>query len=314
MSTRRRPGHCSQPSLNHIFNNISDEGQSGPPPVVESSCQPPTRPPVPLFTSNTMDQVSLHVHQSSKMDTDFSLNDGLPIVTGGDWRQLDSPQFVHSTVTIMPSSNSAVNSASVSERTVSPKDLLLSAPPSTAFTNLTSPSIQDSPFDALDNYETSPLFPVDDPITGNSNFPLFPDAANDIIITDCLSRAISIETFDGTSIMDSPSPLVIGDAGRKRSTESSLQLATTHSSVSGVKSRRRNRPLAPIKFDPSDKISMKRARNTESARQSRQRRYEWEAKMKEELASRDAEIQELEKEKEHWRKIALSLGYSNTST
>jgi len=183
----------------------------------------------------------------------------------------------------------------------------MSAPNSSALTNLTSPSMSlynDSP--DFDNYETSPMFANHDielDIGGDDPwFPLFPDA----------NRGID-ESKTGNSASDSPagdSPLEpseeleVQEHLRKGRSQSKSSPPNKHSSVSGVNSRKRDKPLPPIVVeDPNDTIAMKRARNTLAARKSRQKKME----KVEELEGR---IAELEQERDHWKDLALGRGGS----
>jgi len=73
----------------------------------------------------------------------------------------------------------------------------------------------------------------------------------------------------------------------------------THSSVSGVNSRKRDKPLPPIIVeDPNDTVAMKRARNTLAARKSRQRKMQ-------RFDELEDKISKLEAERDHWKAIAL---------
>jgi hypothetical protein len=89
-------------------------------------------------------------------------------------------------------------------------------------------------------------------------------------------------------------------SGKKKPASGSPTSGTRHSSVSGVNSRRRDKPLPPIIVeDANDTVAMKRARNTLAARKSRERK----AQRFEELEDR---IAKLEAERDHWKRIALS--------
>lgn len=173
----------------------------------------------------------------------------------------------------------AINTAASSAQTVSPKDLfndgLGSAPPSTAFTNLTSPDINDSPF--LDSYDTSPMFHGAGDITGADNwYPLFSDATPEEPAAQPMQRDLSTNTLSGqTDSSSGNSPLVLDQSNRRKSSPVGVnQSLHRHSSSSGVNRRRRPRPLPPIEVDPNDKVAFKRARNTLAARDSRQRKLE----------------------------------------
>lgn len=180
--------------------------------------------------------------------------------------------------------------------TVSPNDLLvnepfMSAPNSSALTALTSPSVNESP--EFDGYDVSPNFGDADfggPSAGNW-YPLFPETT-DIDHSVDVSPA---QKSDDLEFVERPST-----GSRRKSANSPTSGTPRHSSVSGVNSRKRDKPLPPIIIeDPNDVIAMKRARNTLAARKSRERK----AQRFEELEDR---IAKLEAERDHWKSIALS--------
>ncbi|GAP86783.2 putative bZIP transcription factor [Rosellinia necatrix] len=181
--------------------------------------------------------------------------------------------------------------------TVSPGELLLhdqySAPNSTAFTNLTTPSTYGESPD-FENYDVSPNFGHQDTGFSETWFPLFP---RENTTTD--QATVSIE-----SPVEAPVELENNETDslpRRKSIDSpSASHHGRHSSVAGVNARRRDKPLPPIVVDdPNDTVAMKRARNTLAARKSRQRK----AQKLEEL---EEKIAELEKERDHWKRIAMS--------
>lgn len=180
--------------------------------------------------------------------------------------------------------------------TVSPGELLIrdqfSAPNSTAFTNLTTPSdFGESP--EFENYEISPNFGDVDPGSADHWFPLFPESTITDPATVSIKSPIEVpiepENFETDSL-----------PRRKSSNSPPSSHHGRHLSVSGVNSRRRDKPLPPIIVDdPNDTIAMKRARNTLAARKSRERK----AQKLEEL---EEKIAKLEEERDHWKRIALS--------
>ena len=209
-----------------------------------------------------------------------------------------------------PAAFTAINTQSVTSppQTISPKDLhpeLASAPPSTAFTNLTSPDINESPY-KLESYDTSPLFQNDGTGLGNESWPsLFPDdpvdnygntlfGDNAAHANTDISRTMSHQSLAQTSSSDN-SPLVGGAAmARKTSNDRPLsQTVPRNSSTSGIsKPRRRKGPLPDIHVDPNDKVAIKRARNTLAARESRQRKYEHTSLLEGRVSELEAEIAE----------------------
>ncbi|KAI1174715.1 hypothetical protein F4777DRAFT_374832 [Nemania sp. FL0916] len=179
--------------------------------------------------------------------------------------------------------------------TVSPDELFLpdqlSAPNSTAFTNLTTPSnFGESP--EFDQYEVSPNFGDFDAGSNENWFSLFPEAAADQATASAKSPEEAPAELEITETDSQPR--------RKSSTSSPSLNHARHSSVSGVNPRRRDKPLPPIVVDdPSDAVAMKRARNTLAARKSRERK----AQKLEEL---EEEIAKLTADRDHWKRIALS--------
>lgn len=182
--------------------------------------------------------------------------------------------------------------------TVSPKDVFNdSIPPSTSFTNLTTPgsTFLETPDDG---YEASPLF--NDSLTADHGsdtwFSLFPDDGNNTASTPAPLMA---RTASGNSqVVVHPG----GDsAHRKRSSTTaspSFSSVRPMSAVAGVNARKRDKPLPPIVVDEADPVALKRARNTAAARKSRDKK----------VHERDtflAEIAELKAEVEQWKAMAL---------
>ncbi|CUS06924.1 unnamed protein product [Tuber aestivum] len=183
--------------------------------------------------------------------------------------------------------------------TISPQELLMNPPTSTATTNLASPlSLFDSP---SESYETSPLFNGDDVSSDSQWFSLFPETnpdpedpvvsppmpnvpQSDALVGDLVGR-LDEERVEG---LDSPST-----SPRYRSQSLSTQRRSTTAGV------RKRAPLPPIVVeDPSDTVAMKRARNTLAARKSR-------AKKLERMEEMEAQIEELKAEVELWKDRAL---------
>jgi general control protein GCN4 len=287
------------------------------------------RPQVPLFHSNSTGNVNTqHQYQSNNMsiadmpsgtlaqsqayDHQLTLNtemtsdfdflaggyDDSVVPHDGLYSNYSSPAF--------PSVHDPNMPLTTAPGTVSPKDLMRdpipSAPNSTSFTNLTSPSIFDSP-SLDDSYETSPMFNAEADFGHADNwFPLFGNT--------------SAGTFAGGSASADDSPPIksveldhANDASpsgmsRKKSSPGHSPPQgghQRHSSVSGVSSRRRDKPLAPIMVDPNDSVAYKRARNTLAARKSRQKKME-------RFDELEKKIEDLEGEVEHWKSLALHNG------
>lgn len=200
--------------------------------------------------------------------------------------------------------NASGSSNSSHVGTVSPHDLFLhdsfmSAPNSTALTSLTSPSdYNESPF--IDSYDVSPNFGTGDVDASGGQesawFPLF-DQSSAVVSG---ATAVGATVSPSSDFADLPGEKGENGSRRKSGHARSASSSTKHSSTSGVSSRRRDKPLAPIVVeDPSDTIAMKRARNTLAARKSRQRKQE-------RLEELEEVIAKLTEERDHWKKVALN--------
>ena len=173
--------------------------------------------------------------------------------------------------------------------TVSPRDVLLdSAPPSSVFSNLTTPEngYLESPQTYINNSPNEQDF-GDDPDLWPT---LFPETE---------------EQDQKHAAQSSPVKPYTAPAMSRTTSSGQLSSRSSHhgrmSASSGV-SKRRTQPLPPIKVDENDTVAVKRARNTLAARKSRQRRME----KAEELES---EVQRLTQEVEMWKTRATQYGY-----
>ena len=196
----------------------------------------------------------------------------------------------------------AINEGNTHGVTVSPRDVFNSdsVPPSTSFTNLTTPgsTLLETPDE---DYQTSPLFTDNLGADNNSGdwFSLFPDD-NGSTYNTAPVMARTTSTSSGHQIVVHPG----GEGNRKRSSTAAMSPAVTfspvvkHSDVAGVASRKRDKPLPPIVVDESDQVALKRARNTAAARKSR-------AKKVLERDDLEAKITDLQAEVEHWKSLAL---------
>jgi hypothetical protein len=155
-----------------------------------------------------------------------------------------------------------------------------------------------------DSYDTSPMFQNETVMAQDNWFSLFPDEPEvkpspSAPSAPDLERTISSNSMARSSSSSTNSPIVLdGSHRRKSSTNGS---PATNASVS--KARRRKGPLPPIAVDPSDKVALKRARNTLAARDSRQRKFDH-------IQTLEKQNAELEAEVEKWKAIALAHGYS----
>ncbi|KAF4504926.1 hypothetical protein G6O67_008315 [Ophiocordyceps sinensis] len=237
-----------------------------------------SRPPVPLFNQNTVTGVYQIARMMNAADVEL---DDFTAFEGGASTGFPSPA-VASAMDFTSSTSSSTSNLG----TVSPQDLLvqepfMSAPNSTAFTSLTSPSIyNESP--EFDGFDVSPSFgSVECDGSADPWYPLFPQ--------DSRSGADQSRSLDNSPANKSEdleeSARHTSGGGRKKSTSSPTG-STRHSSVSGVVSRKRDKPLPPIIVeDHHDTVAMKRARNTLAARKSRERKAQRFEDLEERIAS-----------------------------
>jgi hypothetical protein len=228
-----------------------------------------SRPPVPLFTQSTGS-----IPQQNKMFSDIEDFTAF----GGGASGYDM-------------SRSA--SSSTNMGTISPSELLMSAPNSTALTALTSPSIYTP--ELSDSFDVSPSFEPADAWDNSDNWPsLFPDSNT--------AQPLVADQSPGMDGIDIEQAATAHE--RRKSSNVSPKSSNRHSLVAGVNARKRDKPLPPIVIDdPNDSVAVKRARNTLAARKSRERKA---AKM-EEL---EAEIARLEADRDYWKDLALAHGAS----
>lgn len=324
-------GHStSSPAYTNRFNSPQNAQQfyasSAPTSTVALNQQArQARPPVPLFNQSTgtvpRNNHKMNAqgnlppsqlapkrsarHCNSHDPADYGLDD-FPVFGDSGVAAWDSPAFD------LTASVSSVGSVS-NMGTVSPQDLLLqepfmSAPNSTAFTALTSPSVYNESPEFNDSYDVSPNFGNADfdgtsAAGGEGWFSLFPEGSAAASAAPQPQAAPVAQT--PAPVEDSPASssddleVVERSSGHQRR-KSGNSPSSRHSSVSGVNSRRRDKPLPPIIVeDPHDTVAMKRARNTLAARKSRERK----AQRLEEL---EEKIAKLEAERDHWKQIALN--------
>jgi len=275
----------------------------------------PARPPVPLFPQTGNIQRSkmnlqgnhlsaLHVFpharpRGSHPTSDLDLDEFTAFEGGAPTTAYSSPA--------LPSVydfSGSVSSSTTNMGTVSPQDLLIqdpfmSAPNSTALTALTSPSIYNESPDFGDAYDVSPSFGSGDFDTGSTDawFPLFPQANPRPAVAQ---KPVSADQSPASKSDDLE--VAASVLGHRRKSSATSPPSSRPSSVAGVGSRRRDKPLPPIIVeDPSDTIAMKRARNTLAARKSRERK----AARLDEL---EEQISKLTAERDHWKNVALAHG------
>ncbi|EER28060.1 bZIP family transcription factor [Coccidioides posadasii C735 delta SOWgp] len=184
-------------------------------------------------------------------------------------------------------------------QTVSPKDLMMdsSAPPSTSFTDMSTPSFE-SP--GYFSHDTSPLIATDSDLgPGHEEWEsLFPVESAmlpkfDEKVPLCSPKAPSALITPMTRTASSP-------GASPRNSRSS----TRPSSISGVKPRNRDKPLPPIVYDTSDPVAAKRARNTEAARKSRARKVELQEQMERRIAELEKALEDSRQREAYWKSLA----------
>lgn len=205
------------------------------------------------------------------------------------------PTYYDSKVNI--SSSSSTNMGTVSPQDLHVRDPFASAPNSTAFTNLTSPSTYNESPEYKDSFDVSPFIgngDLDHSLSGDPWYPLFPaDEQIDMSQLDNSPLLPEEELEVSEALRNSSS------SARRRSGPNASPPTGSRASLSGVSARKRDKPLPPIIVeDPNDTVAMKRARNTLAARKSRQRKMQ----RFDELEDR---IAKLEAERDHWKEIAL---------
>ncbi|KAH8422639.1 amino acid starvation-responsive transcription factor GCN4 [Aspergillus melleus] len=270
------------------------------------------RPPVPLFHSPThlsyYQNQQLHPTHHHRMMSTPNMAHDLPDLFdfstdqfGADFDlSMLSPQQIPTGIMAPKEAM-----ADAPPGTISPKDLLMdaSAPPSTSFTDLSTPSF-DSP--GYFSQDTSPMFATDMELAPgheewDSLFPTqdaFPALPLDSTTLDVAPAAAPKP--QETEEVPMPSP-------KARSPSSapspSSRQATKPSTVAGVNARQR-KPLPPIKFDSCDPVAMKRARNTEAARKSRARKLERQDVMERRIAELEKSLEEAEQREQYWKAMA----------
>ncbi|KAL4896710.1 hypothetical protein BDV59DRAFT_191204 [Aspergillus ambiguus] len=192
--------------------------------------------------------------------------------------------------------------------TISPKDLLMdaSAPPSTSFTDLSTPSFESPGYFSQD---ASPMFATDMELApGHEEWDsLFPpqDGLSIPIDTAALevpaAPAPTPTPAESKAETPSASPMVRNTS--RAPSPGSIRSGTKHSTVAGVNARQR-KPLPPIKYNSDDPVALKRARNTEAARKSRARKLERQEEMERRIAELEKSLEEAQQREQYWKALA----------
>ncbi|RFU36315.1 hypothetical protein B7463_g47, partial [Scytalidium lignicola] len=273
-------------------------------------------PSLPSCASSSSQARSLVACYSHNHPADMDLFDDFTAFEGGASTQnafhsaYSSPAVP--TIYDIPMNNSTASSTT-NTGTVSPQDLLVrdpfaSAPNSTAFTNLTSPSTYNESPEYNDNFDVSPFInnsDLDNALSGGAGdpwYPLFPQEEQMAPATASSKEQEQESPLLPEEELEVSEQLRSSATRRRSGTGNSSPPSASHAAHAGVNSRKRDKPLPPIIVeDPNDTVAMKRARNTLAARKSRQRKME----RFEELEER---ISKLEAERDHWKNIALRRG------
>jgi hypothetical protein len=293
-----------------------------------------TRPPVPLFQSNSTGNIPASQNQQTVNLSDITM--GGSGTSASPSANMSSPSLTSHSANVayhdtmgdlgafengasfgdfnMFTDLSALSAANTNPLTVSPKDLFNggdSMPPSTSFTNLTTPG--STYLETPESYSASPLF--NDTLDNTFDFSSHCDSSNFFPELESLVPAPSMERTVSNS---SNNPIIVHPGGpahsRKRSsTTASPAVFARPSSVAGVGAKKRDKPLPPIMVDEHDTVALKRARNTAAARKSRAKKVE----ERDVLESRISELEGLlatqARETEYWKAKAQGVAMDDLS-
>jgi hypothetical protein len=245
-------GHSiSTSALTNRFNPAQSPQQfyasSAPSSTTQLQQQRQTRPQVPLFsqsTGNIPQTPNMAMQDMDLFDDEFTAFEG-GASTGNMFSSAYSSPAVQ---TIYDPNMNLSSSSSTNMGTVSPQDLLVrdtfaSAPNSTAFTNLTSPSTYNESPEYTDNFDVSPFIgnngDLDQALSGDPWYPLFPQDDQTEQSQADASPLLPEEELEVSEHLRTSS-------GRRRSGTGASSPTGTHASVSGVNSLKRDKPLPPI--------------------------------------------------------------------
>jgi len=205
--------------------------------------------------------------------------------------------------------NYAAGAVNTNALTVSPKDLFNggdfnggdSMPPSTSFTNLTTPG--STYLETPESHSASPLFND----TLDNTFDFSSNCASNANFFPELDSLVAAPSMERTVSNSSNNPIIVHPGGpahsRKRSstTASPAAFATRPSSVAGVGAKKRDKPLPPIMVDEHDTVALKRARNTAAARKSRAKKVEERDSLETRIAELENMLATQQRETEFWK-------------
>ncbi|KAG6007485.1 hypothetical protein E4U21_005953 [Claviceps maximensis] len=253
------------------------------------------RPPVPLFNQSTG---TVHQQQPTKMmnAADVDLDFPADFTAFGGGAALFPSPAMSSAGDFCGNKSSSASTLS----TISPHELLnndfMSTPNSAALTALTTPS---------SNYMESPDAGFDvSPNFGSMEYEGFSDSWVSLFPSEPSCKEAQVKELEQASTETGDDEDFVKDqasaVGSRTTINKSPASGGRHSSVAGVNSRRRSKPLSPIIApDVNDIPAMKRHRNTLAARKSRERKAL-------RLMELEDQIAKLEAERDHWKSVALS--------
>ncbi|KIX08160.1 uncharacterized protein Z518_02816 [Rhinocladiella mackenziei CBS 650.93] len=247
-------------------------------------------PPVPPFGSNTSvprRNRSVPSIPQGDMATAFDsmfLPGGDMLTSHDDFMDIDT-NFQSNNFTAVTSGTTA-NDGTISPSDLFNDDAIMSAPPSTAFPNLSTPEsgYLESPAMASSGLNTSPL--EDGLLDGQLNFaeldsmaPLFPQNGFDQFANQpTSSESISMKSnFSAVNSRPSSntSPMVRQKSSPGRPPSTPFSHGRKHSENYGITKAKPRKALPDIIIDSDDdKETAKRKKNTAAARKSRQRKQE----------------------------------------
>lgn len=292
-----------------------------------------SRPPVPLFHSNSTGNIPASKHQHTINHSDNTMvGSGTSALASAN---VSSPALTsrpanvayHDTMADLGAfengasfgdfnmfTDFAALSGSNNAATVSPKDLFNGAdsvPPSTSFTNLTTPG--STYLETPESYNASPLF--NDTLDNTFGFSNDNSTANFFPELDSLVPA---PTMERTTSNSSNNPIIVHPGGpahnRKRSsTAASTATFARPSSVAGVNAKKRDKPLPPIMVDEHDTVALKRARNTAAARKSRAKKVEERDQLESRIAELENALAASQRDVEYWKAQAQGSAIDDQS-
>lgn len=336
LQSRQTKGHSS--SSSPAFANRSFYASSAPPSTValhQQSSRRLKRPPVPPFNSsgktpqtpnlNNMELgnspcasplYTTHCSQSSPL-SDIDLEDFTAFGGGATHPASAFPSPANPTYPDFELSSSHSHIGTVSPNDLLVNEPLFSAPNSTAFTALTSPSAYGESPDFASSVDASPLFGAD-PMDAATWAPLFgpTEQFGQMAAMTTTQTSSTLPPLDHSPATESEDFGADQPPSSRRKSSVNSSPSGRLSATAGVGSRRRTRPLPPIEIkDKDDVVSYKRAKNTLAARKSRERKAlrleELEEKVKAleaERAQDEERLRNVEAERDHWKSLALASG------